>query len=61
MILCRACGAYYDGNAQCCQELDHVYIPDDLYERKITALRALSPLNRDVKEIIFNIIYDIEI
>lgn len=26
MVHCRACGVTYDGNAQCCQELDHEVI-----------------------------------
>ena len=30
MFHCQACGAYYDGFAQCCFEMDHVmYEVDD--------------------------------
>ena len=57
---CRACGLYYDGNAQCCFELDHIYIPSDLYERRLETLRVLNTfeLCRDVKETIYNQIFE---
>jgi len=28
LVHCKACGATYDGNAQCCMELDHDWIPE---------------------------------
>lgn len=32
LFYCRACRVTYDGNAQCCLEMDHIIIPEDQEE-----------------------------
>lgn len=29
LVYCKSCNRTYDGNAQCCYEMDHIMLPDE--------------------------------
>lgn len=41
LVFCKACKLMYDGNAQCCEELDHVWVEIDEETNEI--IRELKP------------------
>ena len=34
LVHCKACGVTYDGYAQCCMELNHVWVPETKEEEE---------------------------